>query len=384
MHALRVHVAFSLCMYYRMILAVFLARRRVGPQVWCRQRSTEWWRGVLAGLHGDGWWRENLRMTRETFETVCDELRPHLERQTTRFRQPVSVEARIAVTIWRLATNVEYRTIAALFGLGRSTIGEIVLDTCDAIALFLLPRYVRVPQDALLQEIVDGFLHRWGFPQTVGAIDGTHIPIIRPIESASDYYNRKGYYSVLMQALVDFRGLFMDINIGWPGKVHDARVFANSSLYKKASNGTLLPNQPRVIGGVEVPLIILGDPAYPLLPWLMKPYLENSSTTSQERQFNYRQSRARMVVENAFGRLKGRWRCLLKRMDTHVCNVPNIVASCVVLHNVCELYGDHCSDDWVVNVETTRSASRNTSTSSTSSTSSSTASSIRNAIRDSL
>ena len=266
----------------------------------------------MAGLHCDDWWKENLRMSKETFETVCDLLRPHIERQTTRFRQPISVKAKVAVTIWKLATNIEYRTIAALFGLGKSTVGEVVLDTCDAIVQFLLPRYVHIPQDSVLQEIVDGFHSRWGFPQTIGAIDGTHIPILRPVESAADYYNRKGYYSVLMQALVDFRGIFMDINIGWPGKVHDARVFSNSSLFKKANSGTLLSNRPQLIGGVQVPLIILGDPAYPLLPWLMKPYLDNSSTTSKERLFNYRQSRSRMVVENAFGRLKGRWHCLLK------------------------------------------------------------------------
>lgn len=175
----------------------------------------------------------------------------------------------------------------------------------------------------------------------------------------------------------------MEVNIGWPGKVHDARVFVNSSLYRKASNGTLLPNRPQVIEGVQVPLIILEDPVYPLLHWLMKPYLENSSTTSKEHTYNYHQSRARMVVENAFGRLKGRLRCLLKRMDTDVCNVPNIVASCVVLHNVCELYGDNCSDDWVVETETTQSVNRCTPT-GTSSISSSNASSIRNAIRDSL
>lgn len=136
--------------------------------------------------------------------------------------------------------------------MGRSTVGRIVIETCYVIASHLLPHYVNIPQGDKLKEIVDGFETWWGFPQAAGAIDGTHIPIIRPDESASDYYNRKGYYSVIMQAMVDFRGWFMDIYIGWPGKVHDARVFSNSSLYRKGSTGTLFPDWKRSICGVDV------------------------------------------------------------------------------------------------------------------------------------
>ena len=158
----------------------------------------------------------------------------------------------MAVTLWKLATNVEYRTLSELFGLGRSTVGEIVIETCDAIAMHLLPQYVFIPQGDKLREIVEEFETYWGFPQAVGAIDGSHIPIIRPDESASDYYNRKGYYSVIMQAMVDFRGLFMDVYIGWPGKVHDARVFANSSIYRRGMEGTLFPDWKRRISGVNV------------------------------------------------------------------------------------------------------------------------------------
>ena len=165
---------------------------------------------------------------------------------------PVSVEERVAVTTWKLATNVEYRTLSNLFGLGRSTVCTIVVETCNAIATHLLPVYVQIPRGEKLKEIVKGFEDMWGFPQAAGAIDGSHIPIVRPEESASDYFNRKSYYSMIIQGLVDYRGWFTDVCIGWPGKVHDARVFANSSLYKKGMNSTLFPDWKKKIGSVEV------------------------------------------------------------------------------------------------------------------------------------
>ena len=124
--------------------------------------------------------------------------------------------------------------------------------------------------------------------------------------------------------------------ICWPGKVHDALVLANSTLYTVAN----FPPATRRLCGVDVPLVILGDPAYPLLPWLMKPYVEHNHTSADQKLFNYRESRARMVVENSFGRLKGRWRCLLKRLDVKLESVAAIVAACTVLHNMCEMYGD--------------------------------------------
>ena len=294
------------------------------------------------GTFGEMWWENNLRIKKSTFDYLCKELKPYIARQRTILREPVSVEERVAVTLWRLATNVEYRTLGSLFGLGTSTVCTVVLDTCRAIAK-LLPRYVFIPQGDRLREIIKGFEVRWRFPQTVGAIDGTHIPILRPAgESGNDYYNRKGFYSFVMQALVDHRGMFLDIYLGWPGKVHDARVFSNSSLYAKGQQGTLVPNWTKCLNGVDVPLCILGDPAYPSLPWLIKAYPQHDNMSREQKYFNYRQSRARMVVENAFGRLKGRWRCLLKRNDCRASNVLLMTTACVILHNLCEAFNDDC------------------------------------------
>ena len=77
----------------------------------------------------------------------------------------------------------------------------VVLGTCRAIQK-LLPRYECIPKDEKLRDIVDSFDACWRFPQCAGAIDGTHIPILRPAgDSGSDYYNRKGFYSIIMKAV---------------------------------------------------------------------------------------------------------------------------------------------------------------------------------------
>ena len=224
-------------------------------------------------------------------------------------------------------------------------------EVCTAIVTTLLPKYITFPSDDGLKAVVDGFRHKWGFPQCAGVVDGTHIPILSPKEYPADYYNRKGWHSILMQGTVNHLGLFVDVYIGWPGRVHDARVFANSTLYSKGQNGELLPNWTEFIGGKDVPLVILGDPAYPLLSWMMKAFPDNGRLSCQQKTFNYRLSRARVVVEHAYGRLKGRWRCLLKRLDINVGDVPELVAACSTLHNMCEVHGDTFDEDWLEGVE---------------------------------
>ena len=126
--------------------------------------------------------------------------------------------------------------------------------------------------------------------------------------------------------------------IGWPGSVHHARILRNSELFKQATAGTLFPNQSVQIEGTSVQLLILGDLAYPLLPWLMKPFPQHCPLTRDQRRFNYRLSRARMTVENTFGRLKGRWRRLLKCLDVKTYDVPLIVVACCILHNIYEIH----------------------------------------------
>ena len=277
---------------------------------------------------------------------MCTELTPYLQYQDTHLRKTVSVKKRVAITLWTLASSAEYRTVSHLFGVGRSTVCEVVHETCHAIVNHLLSKYIRFPSSDQQEKYIVNFESKWGVPQCIGAIDGSHIPVSPPTLCHTDYYNRKGWYSVLLQAVVDYKFCFLDVYTGWPGSVHDAHVLAHSTFYKKANTGQLLSAATRMINGVNVPVFVIGDSAYPMLPWLMKPYSQPSVYSAERTTYNYRICRGCIVVEIAFGRLKSRWRCLLKRNDMLVKNVPTIVAAACVLHNMCEIHGDRFDDSW--------------------------------------
>uniref|UniRef100_A0A673JIK9 DDE Tnp4 domain-containing protein n=1 Tax=Sinocyclocheilus rhinocerous TaxID=307959 RepID=A0A673JIK9_9TELE len=255
-------------------------------RIWTCPRSDSWWPHINATWTDDDWLK-NFRMRRGSFRLLCDILRPWLTRQNTKYRQAVPVEARVAICVWRLATNLEYRSISQLFGVGLSTCCTITQEVVTAINVVMKPLYIKHPSAAEFRQIIQGFRDKWRFPQVAGAIDGTHIKIRAPPDNSSCYYNQKGDYSIILQGVVDHRMRFWDINVGRPGKIHVAR-------------------------GVDVPLFLLGDLAYPLLTWLMKPYPEGGAVTPQQLNFNHRLRR---------------WHCLLKENEAHI---TFVTASCLL------------------------------------------------------
>ena len=310
-------------------------------------RSSYWWDYIILKTFTPSDWMENFRISRETYQYLCQKLQRVIRHEDITLRTAISVEKRVAVTLWCLATCSEYRTIAHLFGLARSIVCVIVHDTCKAIVLVLQKLFITFPSGEQLKRVVEGFESKWGMIQCVGSIDGCHIPIMPPALNHTDYYNRKGWYSVILQAVVDHDYLFQDICVGWPGSVHDARVFANSGMYKKMTIDRIFDGNEVQIKGKNIPLFLIGDSAYPLKTFLMKPFTFNSSLANDQKVFNYHLSKARIVVENAFGRLKARWRRLTKRNDMNVSNIPYVVTACCILHNICEIFGDRVHDAWL-------------------------------------
>ena len=91
-------------------------------------------------------------MSQATFVYVCDEIRSIIEKEDTVMRKSIPVEQRVALTLWFLATNADYRTIGHLFGVSKPTVCVVTKEVCAAIVKSLLPKYIRVlPVMALKQ-----------------------------------------------------------------------------------------------------------------------------------------------------------------------------------------------------------------------------------------
>lgn len=149
--------------------------------IWMKERSSYWWEHVVNTPND---WIEKFRMSRETFIYLCDELRSSVERNDTTMRQVIPVERRVALG----STGADYRTIGHLFGVSKSTVCIVTKEVYAAVVDILLPKYVQFQSGENLKEVVDGFKHKFGFPQCAGAVDGTHIPILSPEEYPADYF----------------------------------------------------------------------------------------------------------------------------------------------------------------------------------------------------
>lgn len=165
-------------------------------------------------------------------------------------------------------------------------------------------------------------------------MDGQHITFRPPVSDGSYYFNYKGDHSIVLLGLVDAHYRFIYVNVGVNGRISDGGVFQASALSKAIATDQLNLPQPSVLPGrsVEVPYVIVADDAFPLLNNLMKPYPQRGLSV-ECKIHNYRLSRARRIVENAFGILANRFRVLLNPINLCAEKVEKITLACVTLHN---------------------------------------------------
>ena len=170
------------------------------------------------------------------------------------------------------------------------TICKFVPQVCKAILKEFQQEYLVCPTDPEdWKKIEERFRNRWNIPHVVGALDGKHIAIENPKKSGDEYLNYKGYFSLVVLALVDADYNFLWVNTGASGSSSDAQIFNHSKLKRRIENRTLglPPPEPLRPGGSDLHYFLLGDDDFSLMPWLVKPYSRHQ-LTREERITNYR------------------------------------------------------------------------------------------------
>ena len=160
----------------------------------------------------------------------------------------------------------------------------------------LAPQCISWPSGDEAQLTMRKFEENSGFVRTIGAKDGTYIKIEIPKENFKDYINRKGYHSIQLQVVCNHRAMITHCYVGHPGSVHDRGVFRQSEVAEYLNDDCKFPFDNHLVG----------DSAYELHQHLLVPFKDNGHLTAAQKNVNFRQSSARVVVERCFALLKGR------------------------------------------------------------------------------
>lgn len=271
-------------------------------------------------------YRKLFRFGKDNVEWLAQTFLPETVETRGACLSPVE---RMEATLHYLADPGYQTTVAEVMGITQPTVSRYVASTLDFISE-QHPRWITFPSsNADLARAKELWAEKLGFPFTLGAIDCTHVRIDKPHgRFGDDFINRKNFASFNVQATCDEKCTFTSVDVGWPGSVHDSRIFQTSELHEKVAR--------------NVQGSLLGDSGYGIAPYMMTPY--SNPNTAAERHFNREHARNRVVIEQAFGQLKRRFPILRYGIRLKLANAPKCIIACVVLHNVAKSLND--ADDF--------------------------------------
>ena len=306
-----------------------------------KPRSTCWFEQFLFEIYTPDMFYDILRMKKRTFDRLVEDLRPFIQGQQTHWRQPIGVEKKVVVTLFKLMHGVCIPLVADKAALGKSTVHGILRQVCSALSDHF-GHLISWPSGRRLARVTTGFQAKQWMPNCIGAIDGSHVYIAAPPNTiiAADHRNRYKTFSILLQAVVDTKCYFNSVNTGPPGSLHDSAHFKSTELYRKVEAGVMggFHDDPLTWpAALPFPPYIVADRGYPLLSWCITPFKMGPmgvALTDEEVWFNRKHSSTRMCVERGFGILKARFKEIGTKSALKLDFVPTVVHSCCVLHNI--------------------------------------------------
>lgn len=174
-------------------------------RIWMKERSDATWQ-ILRDADNDRW-KEAFRINKSSFDFLCSRLETALKPKENAIstREHISADKQIAITLYKLASCCEYRVVGDAFGAHKSTVHKIVYRVLNCIVNELSGEMIKFPKNEEAKTISNAFQEKCGLPMIIGCIDGCHIPILAPKDGYSDFLNRKGWTSIIMQGVVDHK-----------------------------------------------------------------------------------------------------------------------------------------------------------------------------------
>lgn len=232
-------------------------------------------------------------------------------------------------------TGASFRELHFNFCIGKSTAKSVTDRTLDILWETFQPIHMGTVYEEYFENVAKNHFVNWGMPKCLGSIDVRHIPMKKPAKTGSRFRNWKGFNSMALQAVVDDNRRYLFIDIGGYGSQNDGGTFKASLFYKAIISKNLNIPAPSKLPGsmVQVPYFFLGDGAYPLKPYLLKPF-PGKKRIERERNFNSVLSKSRVSVENAYGFSCQKFNILYTTINKSPNVVEKIVKGCCILHNI--------------------------------------------------
>ncbi|KAG4070931.1 hypothetical protein HA402_001368 [Bradysia odoriphaga] len=275
--------------------------------------------------------RRLIRCTRSQFEIILNLISDHECFNGPNSDKQFTVAFQLALTLYRLGSNGDGSTIlkiSRLFGVGNGgTIDRVTQRVFKAI-LSVEQTYLTWPSAEERLNIVDETMNE--LPHCILYTDGCEVELAdRPSLNGDVYLSKSKVYSVKLQGTCDYKKRLRQINIGYPGSVHDSRIFSNCPI---ATNPTAYITEPQWIAA---------DSAYKLSSTVITPFRKNSNqlTEKDRKDFNQYFSTYRVRIEHVFGLMKEKFPSLKKlsirirdaKSHEFVCTWIRV---CCILHNV--------------------------------------------------